>query len=332
MMLVGSLAVFAAPLLLPADPAADRTGRGSTSPGRPGDRRAVRLVHGLTIAAESGKATATSVGTLLAATVALGGFVLVQRTRRHPLVPTALLRSPPIAAANVVGFVLGAAVHGLFYVLSLFLGGIRGDEPMLIGLPFLPMTGAIVVGSAATSRLRGRVGAWWLLLASVALLALALATLARSSPASGYIATILPALVLAGLGLGIAFVALTTVAVGEGRRRAQRRGRRGLRGRTTARRRPGPRRVRRGGHRPLPNAPGGGHLVARRRPAETPSPSGSPARWSCSPCRSSRTPSDETSARAQHPAGSPPLRRSAVAVVKTPRLPLRGSAMCALLP
>ena len=176
MMLVGSLAVFAAPLLLPADPAADRTGRGSTSPGRPGDRRAVRLVHGLTIAAESGKATATSVGTLLAATVALGGFVLVQRTRRHPLVPTALLRSPPIAAANVVGFVLGAAVHGLFYVLSLFLGGIRGDEPMLIGLPFLPMTGAIVVGSAATSRLRGRVGAWWLLLASVALLALALAT------------------------------------------------------------------------------------------------------------------------------------------------------------
>jgi MFS family permease len=76
------------------------------------------------------------------------------------------------------------------------------------------MAAAIAIGSAIAGRALGRVGARRLLIASALLTAAALGSPVRINPESTYLGVVLPAFVLAGLGLGIAFVALTTAAVG----------------------------------------------------------------------------------------------------------------------
>lgn len=76
------------------------------------------------------------------------------------------------------------------------------------------MTAAIAIASTAAGKLLARTGARPLLVASALLVTVALASLARIAPDNTYLSTLLPAFVLAGCGLGLAFVALTTAAVG----------------------------------------------------------------------------------------------------------------------
>lgn len=172
------------------------------------------LVYALVAAAESGWAPLPALPVLAGSVVLLVAFARLQFVRPHALLPLRLLRNRTVLGADLVGFVLGAAVYGVFFFVSLFLGGILGYGPIATGLAFLPMAAAIAIASAAAGRLVARTGARPLLIVSALLVTLALAGLSRIEPGSGYIPALLPALLVAGLGLGLAFVALTTVAVG----------------------------------------------------------------------------------------------------------------------
>ncbi|MHA6781843.1 MFS transporter [Pseudonocardia saturnea] len=170
------------------------------------------LIYGLVAAAESGWAPALPV--LAGSVVLLVAFARLQLVRQYPLLPLRLLRNRTVLGADLVGFVLGAAVYAVFFFVSLFLGGILGFGPIATGLAFLPMAVAIAIASAAAGRLIARTGARPLLIVSALLVTLALAGLSRIDPGSRYVTTLLSALLVAGLGLGVAFVALTTLAVG----------------------------------------------------------------------------------------------------------------------
>jgi EmrB/QacA subfamily drug resistance transporter len=172
------------------------------------------LVYGLVHAAEVGWGAPQALLVLVVSAVLLLAFARLQAVRTHALVPTRLLRDPTVLGGDLVGLILGAAIYGLFYVLSLFLGGTLGYGAIAVGAAFLPMAAAIAVASAIAGRVLGRVGARRLLIASALLTAAALGSLVRIAPESTYVAVVLPAFVLAGLGLGLAFVALTTAAVG----------------------------------------------------------------------------------------------------------------------
>jgi EmrB/QacA subfamily drug resistance transporter len=172
------------------------------------------LVYGLVAAAESDWAAMPALPVLGVSAVLLVAFARLQFVRPHALLPLRLLRNRTVFGADLVGFALGAAVYGLFFFVSLFLGGILGYGPIATGLAFLPMAVAIAVASAAAARLVARTGARPLLIVSALLVTLALAGLSRIEPANGYVPMLLPALLGAGVGLGVAFVALTTLAVG----------------------------------------------------------------------------------------------------------------------
>ncbi|MEJ3653153.1 MFS transporter [Actinomycetes bacterium KLBMP 9759] len=172
------------------------------------------LVYGLVQAAEAGWAAPLALPVVAVAAAMLIAFARLQSVRPYALVPTRLLRNPTVLGANLVGLVLGAAIYALFYVVSLFMGAHLHYGAIATGLAFLPMAVTIAVASTISSRLLGRVGARPLLVASAVLTAVALASLIRISPDATYVELLLPAFVLAGLGLGIAFVALTTAAVG----------------------------------------------------------------------------------------------------------------------
>ncbi len=169
------------------------------------------VVLGLVRAVQDGW---TALPVLLVGACLLFAFARLQTIRPYALVPVRLVRDRAVLGGNLIGLILGAAIWALFYFMSLFTGGTLGYGPVATGLAFLPMTVAIAVASTITGTVMRRTGPRPLLMVSTVLVALALTGLTRIAPDSTYPGTVLPAFLLAGLGLGIAFVALATVAVG----------------------------------------------------------------------------------------------------------------------
>lgn len=94
------------------------------------------------------------------------------------------------------------------------MGGSLGYGPAAVGLAFLPITAAIVIASTIAGKLLARTGARRLLIVSALLDTVALASLSRIAPEGTHPTTLLPAFVLAGTGLDLAFVTLATAAAG----------------------------------------------------------------------------------------------------------------------
>jgi MFS family permease len=103
-----------------------------------------------------------------------------------------------------------------FVLGSLYLERVRGYGALQTGLAFLPMTlmlGGLSLGPAA--RLMRRFGPPRLLLAGLVTITLALLALSRVSDRSAYAPDVLVPFLLLGLGAGLAFLPLMTLAMAE---------------------------------------------------------------------------------------------------------------------
>jgi MFS family permease len=174
----------------------------------------VASLHTLDVAVEHGWFAAESLawGTAAAALIAVA--VAVQMRGRAPLVPHALLRDRAVVVSDVAALLVGAALLGTFFFLSLHLQQVLGWSPLQTAFGYLPLVGALVVAAAVGSSLLPRTGARPVLAAGIALCATGLGLLARLGlGGEGTYRSFLPGLLVAGLGLGLAMVALTVGAV-----------------------------------------------------------------------------------------------------------------------
>jgi len=166
-------------------------------------------------AAQEGWLAARTLGLGAGSLALLGGFIIRQRTARHPLMPLRIFSSRNVTGANLVQVLGTAGMFGMFFLGSLYLRRILGYDPLQIGLAFLPV--AVVMGTLSvryTDRLVVRFGARTPMLLGLGLIAAALALFA-SAPASGggYLSHIFPVAVLAGTGAGLCFPALMALAM-----------------------------------------------------------------------------------------------------------------------
>ncbi|MEU6248008.1 DHA2 family efflux MFS transporter permease subunit [Glycomyces sp. NPDC047010] len=171
-------------------------------------------LYGVVTVAESGWSSAPAVTALVVGAALLAGFAHSQWTRPEPLVPARLLRQRAFLGANLVGATVCVAINAAYFFVTLFLSEVLRYGPLAIGLAFLPLALAVAVSSHFTARWIGRTGARTLLLASTVLIAAGMGLLTQIDPDQGYAVVVLPALLVLGLGLGIALVALTASAVG----------------------------------------------------------------------------------------------------------------------
>jgi EmrB/QacA subfamily drug resistance transporter len=151
------------------------------------------------------------------ATVALLGAFLVREMRTpSPLLPLSVFRSRLVAGANVIQVLLVAGMFGLFFLGALYLQRVLGFSPLEVGLGFLPVSiaiGALSIGFSA--RLSLRFGPRAVLLTGLVLIAAGLALFSRAPVDGQYLSDVLPALVLLGVGGGVTFPSLATLAMAE---------------------------------------------------------------------------------------------------------------------
>jgi len=82
--------------------------------------------------------------------VLLGLFALVEgKLAADPLIPLDVFKMPALRAANLVVALLFAAMFGMWYFVSLYLQEVKGDDALLAGISFLPMT--LLISAAQAS-------------------------------------------------------------------------------------------------------------------------------------------------------------------------------------
>jgi hypothetical protein len=163
---------------------------------------------------DHGWGSAHTLGFGAVATALLAGFVARQATASRPLVPLRIFRSRNVSGANVVQALMVAGMFGMFFLGTLYLQRVLGYDAVQTGAAFLPVSlgiGALSLGFSA--RLITRLGARAVLLPGLGLLVVGLLLLTRAPVGGDYVSDLLPAMVLLGVGAGIAFPALVTLAM-----------------------------------------------------------------------------------------------------------------------
>ncbi len=206
---VGLLVLLAVPVVLPRLPR-QRSGRVDVSGALAGTAAVALAIYALTQAGDGGW---TSTGTLVPAAGAAAAavlFALIETRAAQPLVPPALLRRTSLPGGLVVMTTASAAMVSAYFLTSLYLQRVHGFSALDTGLAFLPSAIAVGAGAHAAGhailhlgpRLTGGIG-----------LAVAGGGLAAIGWASGretyVVTTVLAGLVLASVGIGLAFVTST---------------------------------------------------------------------------------------------------------------------------
>jgi len=172
------------------------------------------LVFGLVKANSFGWGSGRTVGTLALAGALLAAFIVVQLRAATPLVPFRLFRSRTLLGADIGALFIGAGIFAMFFFVILWMQVVNGYSPVKAGLVFLPMPLLIGVSAGISSQLLGRIGPRPLLTFGPLTAGLGMLTLGlRLEPHSSYVTVVLPSLALVALGMGAAFVALTSSAV-----------------------------------------------------------------------------------------------------------------------
>jgi len=167
------------------------------------------LVLALALADQAGPFTAPTLAALAGASLLLLALFVRERTAARPLVPPALLRSCQLSVALVAAALLTATTSGGGVLATLHLQNVLELTPTGAGLLLLPFSLAVVAGSTVAARASSP--ATTIIAGGIALIAAGSATAAASLTATSGSAAVIAWGVLAGLGLGAASVAATTL-------------------------------------------------------------------------------------------------------------------------
>ncbi len=192
--------------------ALDLTGLGLASAGLLG------VVWGLVRGNEHGWTSLGVAGPIVAGVILLVGFVLWERRAPEPMIPLRFFRSRAFSAANAVSLLMSFGMFGAIFLLAQFFQVVQGYSPLEAGVRTLPWTAMPILVAPIAGVLSDRIGARPLLVAGMALMAGGLAWIAVvTSPTVAYM-ELVPAFVMAGVGMSLYFAPVANLVLSTVRR------------------------------------------------------------------------------------------------------------------
>jgi EmrB/QacA subfamily drug resistance transporter len=182
---------------------------------------AVLLTGGLMIGvytilgvSEEGWGSSQTLGLGAVSIALLAAFLIRQARVANPLMPLRLFRAPNVGGANLVQALLVVGMFGMFFLGALYMQRILGYDALAVGLAYLPLT--VVMGTMSfrfTGQLNLRFGPVATLIPAMVFIVGGLLLLARTPVDATYAVDLLPAMILIGLGAGLGFPSLMTLAM-----------------------------------------------------------------------------------------------------------------------
>jgi MFS family permease len=148
-----------------------------------------------------------------AAVVLLAAFVVIELRTTHPLLPMRVILERNRGGSFLGSFLAGIGLFGMFLFLTYYLQGTLGYSALKTGFAFLPFSGGIIVAAGLASRLLPRVGPRPLMAGGFLASALGIAWMTQIGVHSSFAVHVLPAEIVMSLGLGLAFVPLSSTAL-----------------------------------------------------------------------------------------------------------------------
>jgi DHA2 family methylenomycin A resistance protein-like MFS transporter len=155
-----------------------------------------------------------------ASALTLGGFLLLERNVREPLVPPSIYRYANFIGANIANISTMAAVGGLFVLLNLFMQRMLHFSARQSGLGMMPYAGAVIVTGHFLRPIMGRFPLRRAISIGFAIALVAPLLFAAASPERGYAYNLVPGMLIAGLGgtlSSVLLMALGTACVAAAR-------------------------------------------------------------------------------------------------------------------
>ncbi|TQF17166.1 MFS transporter [Myxococcus llanfairpwllgwyngyllgogerychwyrndrobwllllantysiliogogogochensis] len=172
---------------------------------------------GVIYALIEGPAHGWSVAPVLAAVFGaamLAAFLVIESRARNPMLPLGLFRSRTFSGANLTTLTVYFALGGVGFLLILALQQQLGYSALAAGASLLPITVMLLLLSPLVGRLAGRIGARPLMTAGPLLAGVGMALLTLIHRGGSYVGTVLPGVLVLGLGLSLTVGPLTAVVLG----------------------------------------------------------------------------------------------------------------------
>lgn len=189
------------------------TGGGYDFPGAiTGAAGSLLLVFAVVEAPEIGWVAPRTLISFALAFALLVTFVIIEKRSAHPLLRLGILRSGPLARANLGGATFFGAYIGFQFVVMLYLQTVLGWSALQTALGFLPAALIVAFGSPRIEPLIDRLGTPRTILAGVVAHVIGYALFLRIDEQSGYAGYVLPSMILLGIGFTLAFSSLNIQA------------------------------------------------------------------------------------------------------------------------
>ncbi len=171
------------------------------------------LIFGLTHAQTASWSSPVTIASLVASAILIVGFVVIEARVTDPILPLRIFRNRSVTGANVVGFLLGSSIFATFFFLSLYMQQVLGIDALGVGLRYLLLAGVIILAAGISQALVTRFGVRPILAIGMLLLMIGLLAFTNLPVDGTYLHDLVPGFILAGVGLGFAFVPVSIAAL-----------------------------------------------------------------------------------------------------------------------
>jgi EmrB/QacA subfamily drug resistance transporter len=146
------------------------------------------------------------------AALSLTAFILLEHYQRLPMLELGLFRNKGFSGANSVMLLMGLAMFGVFFYVSLYVQRVIGYSPIEAGASFLPWTVLIILLAPQAGRLSDRYGPKWFVVGGMLIVTGSLLLFANMGEHETFW-NLLPAMVLGGIGMAAAMAPTTAAAM-----------------------------------------------------------------------------------------------------------------------
>jgi EmrB/QacA subfamily drug resistance transporter len=167
------------------------------------------IVYAITRGASAGWTSTQTLGFTLVGLAGLAGFGVLETRTEKPLLEVGRLADRAVGGGLVLMLAAAGSIFGLFYLCSVYLQNVLGTSPLMTGLSFIPLALAAGVGAHAAGHIVARHGVRVPLASAFAIAAVGMALLAHVGENGTYLRNVLPGMLVAGFGLGIAVVTVS---------------------------------------------------------------------------------------------------------------------------
>ncbi len=167
------------------------------------------IVYAITQGSSAGWTSTQTVTFALAGLVGVAAFAILETHTEKPLLNVTRLADRAVGGGLFLMLAAAGSIFGLFFLCSIYLQNVLGTSPLMTGLAFIPLALSAGIGAHAAGHIVAQHGVRMPLASAFAISTLGMGLLAHVGENGTYVANVLPGMLVAGFGLGIAVVSVS---------------------------------------------------------------------------------------------------------------------------